>query len=108
VLLDANGTPLPGGTGVQAGPLATGNDNTGPYVITVSFTGASVASAKALEIKGPLVGGSAAFTAFSGNVQQIVSPVGAAAVLKPGAKVHWVKVAVKKHHVIKKHKHHKH
>jgi hypothetical protein len=108
VLLDANGTPLPGGTGVAAGPLASGGDNTGPYVITVSFTGASVANAKALEIKGPLLGPSAASTRFSGGVQQIVSPVGAAAVLKPGAKVHWVKVAVKKHHVIKKHRHHKH
>jgi hypothetical protein len=111
VLLDANGTPLPGGTGQQAGPAATIATTPGSYLITVSFTGASVADAKALEIKGPLatpVGLAAAFTSTGNspfNIQQIVSPTGAAAVLKPGAKVHWVRVAVKKHHTKKHHKH---
>jgi hypothetical protein len=110
VLLDANGTPLPGGTGVTDGPAATGATTPGSYLITVSFTGASVANAKALEIKGPgatPAGLAAASTGtFDGfSDQQIVSPTGAAAVLKPGAKVHWVRIAVKKHHTNKHHKH---
>jgi hypothetical protein len=106
VLLDANGTPLPGGVGQQAGPVSANATTPGSYVITVSFTGASVAGAKALEIKGPQAGPAAASTHIlfgTNNVQQIVSPTGAAAVLKRGAKVHWVRVAVKKH---KKHSRH--
>jgi hypothetical protein len=111
VLLDANGTPLPGGTGQQAGPVAA-EGTTGSYQVTVSFTGASVTNAKALEIQGPMTAGAAAATTASfpvgtPNVQQIVSPTGAAAVLKPGAKVHWVRVAVKHHGRHTTHKRHK-
>jgi hypothetical protein len=109
VLLDTNGNPLPGGSGVAAGPPATAGTTPGSYLITVSFTGASVANANALEIKGPEAtpaGMSAATTAtFDGfSVQQIVSPTGAAAVLKPSAKVLWVKVAIKHHKHHKRHK----
>jgi hypothetical protein len=117
ILLDANGTPLPGGTGVAAGPAATAPQTPGPYQITVSYTGASVANAKALEIAGiPTATAPAAFTAFGplgSSVQQVVSPTGAAAILKPGSKLRFVKIAVhsKKHHKThKKHsskKHHK-
>lgn len=110
VLLDANGTPLPGGVGQTAGPDAADTTTPGPYVITVSFTGASVANAKALEIQGPLTFETAAAEAsLAPNVQQIVSPTGAAAVLRPHAKVRWVRVAVK-HHQHQRHrtKHKKH
>jgi hypothetical protein len=109
VLLDANGTPLPGGVGVLAGPAATGATTPGSYVVTVSFTGASVSNAKALEIKGIGASPSAAAAGASvdpeGNAQQIVSPTASAAVLRRGAKVHWVHVALKKHHTKKHHKH---
>jgi hypothetical protein len=95
VLLDANGTPLPGGTGQQAAPT------NGAPIITVSFTGVSVSQAKALEIKGPLAtpfAGAAAVTANGyPTIQQIVSPVGAASVLTPGSKVHWVRIHLRKH-----------
>ena len=107
VLLDANGTALPGGTGGQAAPT------NGAPIITVSFTGASVANAKALEIKGPLATASAFAAAVTSapaaypTIQQIVSPVGAASVLRPGAKVHWVRVAVRKHHGAKAHRTHR-
>jgi hypothetical protein len=117
VLLDANGTALPGGTGVQAGAVATPATTPGTFVITVSFTGAAVTNAKALEIKGPLAtphGFAAVFTGIGStedsNVQDIVSPTGSAAVLKPGAKVHWVRVALKKHpthHALRHHRSHK-
>jgi hypothetical protein len=110
VLLDANGTPLPGGTGTAAGPAASVTQTPGSYQITVSFTGGSVANAKALEIRGPAAApgtAAAAFTYFTSNeaanVQQIVSPTGSAAILKPGSKLRFVKVhATTKHH--KKHK----
>jgi hypothetical protein len=105
VLLDANGTPLPGGVGFQAGPP------TGPKIITVSFTGASVGKAKALEIKGPLAApliSAAATTGLYPTVQQIVSPIGSAAVLRPGAKVHWTRVPLHRHAVKRHHKTHRH
>jgi hypothetical protein len=102
VLLDANGTPLAGGTGVAAGPAANTTTTPGSYLITVSFTGGSVANAKALEIKGPAASPgvtAAAFTYFNNDeadtVQQIVSPTGSSAILKPGSRLHFVKVALK-------------
>lgn len=120
VLLDANGTPVPGGVGQQAGPPASPGTTPSPYVITVSFSGVAVASARALEIKGPLPTPSGSAAALTGlqigvtppptvppddvNVQQIVQPTGSAA-----ANIHFVRVAVKKaHKTPKKHSRTKH
>jgi hypothetical protein len=107
VLLDANGTALPGGTGSSLSciPLGPNGTSAGAFQVTVSFTGANVGNAQAVEIhpgavatspEHPASGDGNTVPPGSGgpvpSVQQILGSVGTAARLKHA---HWVKFTTK-------------